>query len=340
MHVRRRGIFQKSLDKRGQKMKDVTLKPLWIVGWCFWLLAACQSATISQSTATADLTTRTRMVVSPTATIEEAPVLTPTILLEVTNTSTSTPIPTPTPSPSVTVTPSLLPTLPPDEALATVFMLFETNGGCLLPCWWGFTPGQTDWLTAKEFLSPFADAIYEPVEPPLNPTWSIEIHLPSADYSTIGVIHNYLIEEDIIQAFEVHVSESTLLFTTASILNTYGLPEEIYLRSGQYETYILMTFFYPQSGFRITYQVDGGTNENGVISACFQEGFPNLTVWSLERELSFIETYALFRREANGEYQIPLNIAAGMETQTFYETFSDPDVPICLETPTDIWPGY
>jgi hypothetical protein len=118
------------------------------------------------------------------------------------------------------------------------------------------------------------------------------------------------------------------------------MPEEIYLRTWQGGTGYLMTFFYPQFGFRIGYSVEGGTNENGVISACFQAGFVQLTIWSPERKLSFIETYALFRYEDAGDYQLPVDIAAGMDVPTFYEAFRNPDVPICLETPTDIWPGY
>lgn len=323
-------------------MKDLQIKLFWIVGWCLWFLVACQPTNISQSNnATAESITPTQIVVFPTATAVETPTLTQTVTPEVIITSTSTPVPSQTLVPTATDTPSPLPPLSPDEALATVTMLYETNRDCLLPCWWGFTPGQTDWIAVKNFLSPFADAIFEPSEPPENPAWNVvEIHLPNTFYTTRVVIHNYLIDEGVMQAFEVMVSEPSSLFTPVSILNTYGIPEEIYLRSGQEETYYLLTFFYPQYNFWIRYYVDGGTNENGVISACFQEGFPRLTIWSPDRELSFTETYALFRREDNGEYQLPLDIATGMDVPTFYAMFSDPDVPICLETPTDIWPGY
>jgi hypothetical protein len=170
------------------------------------------------------------------------------------------------------------------------------------------------------------------------------VKLPNTYYSGLdagrSVGHSYRVKSGIIQAIDVFVSEPTSLFTPVSILNTYGMPEEIYLRTWQGGTGYWMTFFYPQSGFRILYIVPGGTNENGVISACSQEEFPYLTIWSPERELSFIETYALFGDEADSEYQIPLKAAAGMDVPTFYEMFRNPDVPICLETPTDIWPGY
>ncbi len=30
---------------------------------------------------------------------------------------------------------------------------FGVTGGCRLPCWWGFTPGETSWQTTKTFFA-------------------------------------------------------------------------------------------------------------------------------------------------------------------------------------------
>jgi hypothetical protein len=322
-------------------MINFSLKQLWILGWCLWILAACQPSSTSQSIATAEASFPTQTVDTPSSKVVDFPTLTPTATPDVIMTSISTS--TPTPAPTTTSTPSPLPPLSAAEALATVTMLYETNRECMLPCWWGFTPGQTDWIIAKEFLTPFADAIYEGIDPP-TPLWNVEIYLPNTFYTDLdagrSIIHNYSINEEKINAFEVRISEPSSLFTPMSILNTYGKPAEVYLRTWQGGTGYLLTFFYPQFGFRITYQVDGGTNENGIISACFQEGLPWLTIWTPDRELTFSETYELFHREDSGQYQLPLNIATGMDVPTFYETFSDSDVSICLETPTNLWPGF
>lgn len=93
----------------------------------------------------------------PTQTL--APTLTPTI--PPTNTPTATPTftrrpfiySTFTPAPTLPPTPTLTPwpTYPPDEALAKVLELFETNAGCQLPCWWGIIPGETPWDVAQNF---------------------------------------------------------------------------------------------------------------------------------------------------------------------------------------------
>ena len=75
---------------------------------------------------------------------------------------TSTPIP-PTQVPTATVAPTPLPTLPPDEAVAKVLSLLQDNRNpdCLLPCWWGATPGQTNWHDIEPLLRSVALKITE-----------------------------------------------------------------------------------------------------------------------------------------------------------------------------------
>ena len=38
------------------------------------------------------------------------------------------------------------------EGQKLVQELLENNGGCKLPCWWGFTPGKTTWVEARQIL--------------------------------------------------------------------------------------------------------------------------------------------------------------------------------------------
>ena len=62
-------------------------------------------------------------------------------------------LPTFTPTSVSTLTP--LPTLSQRDAHDLIQALLQNNGGCRLPCWWGITPGQTDWNTARQFLDTF-----------------------------------------------------------------------------------------------------------------------------------------------------------------------------------------
>jgi len=63
---------------------------------------------------------------------------------------TQTPLP---PRPSKALTPTSVPTLADSEEQELVLNLLQDNGGCQLPCWWGFTPGETTWHTAQEFFA-------------------------------------------------------------------------------------------------------------------------------------------------------------------------------------------
>jgi cytoskeletal protein RodZ len=88
---------------------------------------------------------------SPTITSVPLPIQTSALTPTSSNTATSTF----TPDPTQTMTP--LPTLSSDAAIEMVNELFVTNRGCLLPCWWGFIPGQTSWGETKQFLEQFAE---------------------------------------------------------------------------------------------------------------------------------------------------------------------------------------
>ena len=84
-----------------------------------------------------------------------------------TATSTATAKPTRTSTPTATATnirtPTWTPlaTLPAAEAAKFARDLYTNNAGCKLPCWWGATPGETQWNTTDQFLSSFTRRIGE-----------------------------------------------------------------------------------------------------------------------------------------------------------------------------------
>jgi hypothetical protein len=47
-------------------------------------------------------------------------------------------------------------TLTAKQANQTILALLQNNGGCMLPCWFGLTPGQSSWWEAKAILEPFS----------------------------------------------------------------------------------------------------------------------------------------------------------------------------------------
>ena len=326
-------------------MKPKTIQGGWFLVWLYLLLVvACQpiSTTITLFTATpiqsieASATIRPRL--SPTLT--PTPALWPTIPFMPTSTETLTPIPTNTaiPSPVNTLTP--LPTLSPDEAMAEVQRLYETNNGCLLPCWWGIVLGQTDWRSTQRFFETFASRIIEPFEPPTEPLWGVEIFWPE-----IFAPHRYRIYGDIIIEMEGYI-EMTPLFDPTTILATYGPPSEVRFSAsvGGDTDGMTLFVFYPQHGFLLQYQIGEPNAEvaNGVLHGCFVDATTYLVVWPPT------ETFTLSERlENTTQFNYydhipgrPLEEATGMTIETFYQTFQNAEPPLCLETPNSLWPGY
>ncbi len=264
----------------------------------------------------------------PTATIR--PAFTPTTVPP-----TSTPLPTSTTPPS--------PTLSPTEIDAIIFDLYENNGGCLFPCFWGFIPGQTKWETVEKFVTPFAYhvdfASSESSDAGLDVA---EVNVVLSQVSSVSESQLYGVKNGIITALEAHllpVADNTI----PAILDTYGQPSEIWLLTASApmddDLGFRLILFYAQYHFMLKYNGDGEIID-GKVRSCFSgKESLRLIVWSPEEELTFVETEHGLHEPRPIIYDLPLEEATGISVQTFYETFKNGSEPICLETPTVLWPG-
>ena len=64
---------------------------------------------------------------------------------------------------------------------------------------------------------------------------------------------------------------------------------------------------------------------------------PSLNLWSPETQnLSFQEAKK-FIDTTNLPEPKPLIEATGIDVETFYETFRNPETDVCLETPKNLW---
>lgn len=152
------------------KRSHILLPFLSIHCWLL-MLFGCQSAPANYIT-----TTTLESTSSPT-TLPITPM--PNLITPFVQTAETTyPTPSVTTTTLAVVTPTTLSTLSYDEALVTVQTLYETNNGCLLPCWWGITPGKTTWEQTKDLLSPFVSQILEPLVPPSTSLWGVEVYIP------------------------------------------------------------------------------------------------------------------------------------------------------------------
>jgi hypothetical protein len=240
-----------------------------------------------------------------------------------------------------TLTP--LPTLLPDEAQAIVIELLETNAGCRLPCWWGITPGQTTWEEALRFLERFAlrisiylgqDGMYADVYFP------VPREVPYA----YNLWQYYMIQEGIVEEIEVYNYDFANHTYLPEFLETYGQPEEVWVRTYRPEHMgnepFEIALFYPQQGILMNTPGGGGGGvEGNVIRNCLRDmNWPFLYLWSPERQITFAEAEEKYLSGPDSGYFLPLFDATGMTVAEFYENFKDPNTTACLETPLDLWP--
>lgn len=312
---------------------------LFIVGCQSFDTGGAMLTPLSASTPLAVTNTLTR---EPTP-IAATPTLTPFYTL--TPSLTPSPAPTKTPRPTWTPKPTPLPTLPPDQAKAFAWELYQNNAGCQLPCWWGFTPGQTYWKTAEHFLAAFASriTILGSVADPVY-TAEVTIRVPEEIYAST-LRQFYIVENKIILEMEIE-TESAAAYKLPDFLIVYGEPSEVWLRTYSKSRERSLPFeviiFYSQRGIVALFDVINAEEAGDQIHGCPQEAVSiTLGLWSPERRLTFAE--ALDGRTNDWSFTDwplrPLEEATSMSVETFYETFADPDNTTCLDTPADLWPS-
>jgi hypothetical protein len=173
--------------------------------WLFIMIGCVPSdETPLSNSNTGEISPNSPNVVSTSLPITRSLPATPTATLAPSKTPTSESIPSIQPTETATI----LPTLQPDEAEALVLELFETNGGCQLPCWWGFTPGETNWVQAKTFLQTFVEEINEPANSPAFQ--SIDVYIsPPTDEESLQLRHYYEVQDGVIELIDVIIPNWT-----------------------------------------------------------------------------------------------------------------------------------
>ncbi len=327
--------------------KFLSAEKLFIVV-VFFTLAGCTTTSITPTTigsgetissvnttvATPPPPTRTPLTATPT------PSMTPTL------TPTASSTPTSIPTIAATETPFAIPTPPGMESTEQVLWLMETNNGCQLPCWWGITPGQTEWSVAQQFLSRFDSNIYEAFAPSGSIYYGIGIPLPPEIFLVDRMELGILVHEGVVERILTNVSFSKTppgyltQYTLSTFLNTYGRPAEVWLftyRSPFEENDLpfVVVLYYHDQGIVVLYS-DNGERQGELVQGCPQEDPVSFTsLWSPDLNLTF-EQVTTDTSALDMNY-LALEEATEMDVVTFYETFRQPENTTCLETPADLW---
>lgn len=260
-----------------------------------------------------------------------------------TRTPTPSPIPaTRTPYPTRTPRPTLAPTLTADEERAFVVEMLETNGGCELPCWWGITPGETDWQAVKDQFGLYYGrgnntqpdgTVYHS-----GPTYGLSLGRIFDYY----IAHTFVEKDGIVQSIEVsseflsgssdQFAQDWARYSLNQILIHHGTPSRIAISPATMEgEYYYLYIFYDELGIGIRYVMGPTLKTDSSIRICFS--FVHITLWLQSPEWPFPLQQSIDPLEWS--LAVPLEDATGMSVDQFCQTFGQPGNQTCLEVPMD-----
>jgi hypothetical protein len=238
-----------------------------------------------------------------------------------------------------------------EDAQQLVKELLETNAGCRLPCWWGFTPGQTPWVEAKHFLTPVAQYIGTYNGETENTFIAdAQIHTPAGAVSTSWesvpyLTQDYLVRDGIIQTIDVDNFDLAPNYALPVFLKNYGQPSGVWIRTFREEERnsrpFLLELFYPEQGILMEYGggelIDLGESLQNCLDKTVNSPF--MYLWSPDQPLTFPEAKErfLYLDAENMPEPIPLQEATGTSVEDFYSNIINTG-KVCIETPKALWP--
>lgn len=214
--------------------------------------------------------------------------------------------------------------------------MLATNEGCELPCWWGITPGQTDWQTVRSRYTAYGGTAFG--VPSSTPPW---------DYR---LTHEFTQRDGKVESIHVQVRvygspqpfvEDWRRYALDQVLTRYGTPSQVWLFllpaiEPGVDTGYGITVVYDKLGSSIYYSGPARFVGERTL-AC--PGFRNVDFMALylQPAPSNSRTQSVFP-EGN-PFVLSLQNATGLSLEDFYRTFRDPNSQACLDLPTK-WDDY
>ncbi|MEO7841553.1 MAG: hypothetical protein ABIU06_19605 [Anaerolineales bacterium] len=294
---------------------------------------------------------------SPITTIRTSPPNTPSHVTE-------TPSATDQPAPSPTL--KSIPILSPEDALENFASLIEKDGECILPCWLGVVPGQTNFYDVADIFSQFsaiASTKFSSASAYIRvffPNFETAIHATTTEVYSASEVDCLICGDGKVSRVWVNAgvdpkgTQGNITYSNPEyqkiwqryfvpgIFTTHGTPEKIFLDTtlimGDPSTSFPFALWivYPQQGFLIRYNGDNiKTGEN--IRICPMQSRIEITIWDTKTS-----SYEEFMKNAEGGGislgPQPIESVTDFDIESFYETFKAGQLDTCFETPASIWP--
>jgi len=273
---------------------------------------------------------------TPTTTATSSPSATPTA------TATATQPPTVRPTLVSTLTP--LPTIEPQQRGQSYTDLMRNNGGCTLPCWWGFELGATNIGTVKQFYSSLGANVFEQKYPD-NYSVVEALFVDAQIENGVQTNHTFLVrDDDVVIEVEIEVNIYPE-YQIEPILQRLGQPSEVWMwtipesREGILPADFLL--YFPARGVLVSYAVFAERIDD-IVQVCFDERGSTIlllwepTIWDIDKNKGFVE-----RANKSSNFTLqgerPIDEVSNWDAEQFYTVLTDPTRSECLETPSNLW---
>jgi hypothetical protein len=216
--------------------------------------------------------------------------------------------------------------------------LLRNNASCQLPCWWGITPSETSWETARQFLGSFVlDLGQGETKSYTLANQKYVVTNFGVDYKVLGRtdfgVTNYNVTNEIVDLIWVLPRGTELSYQLHQVLTTYGQPATVLFEADTDYSLFHLLLYYPHKGITAFYE--GNFDRlSETYRICPQGLGPELWLWSPGKVFTLTDDRFIGPEIVN--LMSPINEATDLTLETFYLTYQKSDVP-CFETPREIW---
>jgi hypothetical protein len=256
-----------------------------------------------------------------------------------------------TPATAIDPTATWVPALSVAEAEDLAIDLLRDNGGCRLPCFWGFVPGQTNQETLDSFFYDFYNAGGPNIQIPrgdstikISVHWNFDDDPQSATQSlwvTMTAEREIKLDDG---KYDQNVFDNPYFpqyisyYSLPNLLSNYGAPSKAYLgidlgREMGFDNLFHLYLDYFESGWGVHF-IMPLRQEGDFYIGCPAQAFTVLSLWSPEDIATAAENQAGL--DEFGIYK-PFEEVTNISLEEFYERHRDPNNTQCLETPVDKW---
>ncbi len=217
-------------------------------------------------------------------------------------------------------------------------LLEPPSPNCRLPCWWGFTPGKSNWESAAILLRSFSEVELLGY---LRDGEIYEVIIPALQAKGLYSHHFYATRANLIESIEVPDPGDAPDFTIKALLAEFGQPDQIWLRTYSKPYLNKLPFglalFYPARGVVAAYYGDARLQQDEVVICLGQVSHPYLGMWDSRQAWDFEQAALRFNWDTASWAFLELEKSTGVSIDELTNAVQTESKDYCLKTPAINW---